>query len=162
MYRKGTAIAKFTKYRVTRYIDENGCVLCANIPNQDGYIRTTGSKGKKLEMLHIKEWEAVNGPKPVDMELNHKCGNRGCCNLEHLELISGSTHASITNIGRVGYKKTSYSKELIADVYERIKYKGEYINQMCLKHDIKRSTLSSIMNKRSRCSITDEVDKKFN
>jgi len=53
------------------------------------------------------------------------------------------------------------SDEQVYEMYERIKYGGEYINQLCKEFDIKRSTLSSIMNKRSRCGVTDLADVKY-
>ena len=113
-------------------------------------------------MLHVFQWELVNGKKPDNMELNHKCDNRGCCNLEHLELICGSAHATLTNVNRVGYTMERKTNDQVSEMYRRIKYGGEYINQLCKEFNIKRSTLSSIMNKRSRCGVTDLVDKEFN
>lgn len=149
------------KHIETRYTDENECVLCLNEKNHDGYIRAMCKLESRLRMLHVTEWEAVNGAKPEGMELNHKCSNRGCCNVGHLELIDGSAHATLTNVNRVGYVMNRQSDEVIESIYERVKYKGEYINQMCREYDMKRSTISSIINKRSRCNITDEVDKKY-
>jgi hypothetical protein len=67
---KSTSISARSNYIYSRYTDENGWVLCKNLPQ--------------------------------GMEINHKCGNRGCCNLEHLELICGSKHATLTNVNRVG------------------------------------------------------------
>lgn len=149
------------KHLVTRYTNEDGCVLCANQPNHDGYIRIRCVVEQRLVMLHVYEWEKVNGKKPNGMELNHKCSNRACCNLEHLELICGSAHATLTNVNRIGYTMDKKSDEVIMDAYERIKYKGEFINRLCVEYGIKRSTLSSIVNKRSRCKITDIVDNKY-
>ena len=150
------------KYLSTRYVSAEGCFLCDNLPNQDGYIRTRCMVEQRSVMLHVYEWEKVNGKKPEGMELNHKCSNRSCCNLEHLELICGSAHATLTNVNRVGYTMERKTDDQVSEMYRRIKYGGEYINQLCKEFNFKRSTLSSIMNKRSRCGVTDLVDKEFN
>lgn len=149
------------KWEKTLKVDENGCHVCDNVHNHDGYVRVRCSQRKRLVMLHVKKWEEEYGAKPEGMELNHKCLNRGCCNIEHLELIDGSAHATLTNVNRVGYIMERKSDDQIADFYERVKYKGESINSVCRKEGIKRSTLSSIMNKRSRTELTDTVDKKY-
>ena len=150
-------------YETLRYT-EDGCRVCDNNKNHDGYVRVNFSKfGKRrLTMLHVVQWELVHGSKPDGMELNHKCGNRGCCNVEHLELICGSAHATLTNVNRVGYTMNRRDDDEISEMYRRVKYGGEYINQLCKEFNIKRSTLSSIVNKRSRCGVTDLVDAEFN
>lgn len=143
--------------------DEAGCLVVSNIANQDGYIRVSGFPiGKKgLVMLHVLQWTLVNGKVPEGMEVNHKCGNRGCCNIDHLELIDGSLHATLTNSNRVGYIIDKKSDNIVEEIYTKVKYGGFTINKACVEYGIKRSTLSSIMNKRSRTNITDKVDRKF-
>lgn len=147
-------------YKTLRY-DENNCRVCDNTKNHDGYVRVNGEMlgDKRLIMLHVLQWKLVHGEIPNGMEINHKCGNRACCNLEHLELICGSAHATLTNVNRVGYIMNRKTDEQVYEMYKRVKYGGEYINQLCKEFNIKRSTLSSIMNKRSRCGVTDLVDK---
>lgn len=145
----------------SRYVNEKGCLLCSNIPNHDGYIRVKCYSENRLIMLHVKEWEAVNGKKPDGMELNHKCGNRGCCNVEHLELLDGSAHATLTNVSREGYIMDRRSDSEIHNIYALVKYGGFSINKICKAYSMKRSTLSSIMNKRSRTSVTDKVDELY-
>jgi glutamine cyclotransferase len=48
-------------------------------------------------MLHHLIWEEANGPIPEGKEIHHICHNRGCQNINHLECIDGSLHATITN-----------------------------------------------------------------
>lgn len=155
---------KIKPWHETLRYDENGCRVCDNSGNQDGYIRVRGYRiGKDgLVMLHVLQWILTHGDIPNGMEINHKCSNRGCCNLKHLELICGSAHATLTNVNRVGYTMERKTDDQVSEMYRRIKYGGEYINQLCKEFSIKRSTLSSIMNKRSRCGVTDLVDKEFN
>ena len=71
--------------------------------NHDGYIRDLNrmrKDGGRLVMLHRLEWEKVNGPILNDHEVNHKCKNRECCNVNHLEVLSRSEHRSKDNVGR--------------------------------------------------------------
>ncbi len=147
-------------YKTLKQNDE-GCIITDNKPNQDGYTRIRCPIEKRLVMLHVFRWESEYGKKPEGMEINHKCNNRACCNIEHLELIDGSAHATLTNKCRVGYIMKRLPDHTIAEIYRKVKYEGKSINQMCDEYLIKRSTLSSIMNKRSRCSVTDEVDNQF-
>lgn len=79
-----------------------GCVVCVSHKrNLDGYFRyTIGSSrkaGRKMFMFHRWVWEQQVGPIPEGYEINHKCFNRGCCNVEHLECIDGTEHTVLTN-----------------------------------------------------------------
>lgn len=84
--------------------EKDECVDCI-VPNfghvnQDGYVRVLDkprSKGGKLKMYHRTKWEKAFGPIPENFEINHKCKNRRCCNVEHLECLSKSEHKSKDN-----------------------------------------------------------------
>lgn len=68
--------------------------------NQDGYVRVLPALrrlGGKLKMRHRVMWQLAGRTIPKDKELHHKCRNRACCNLDHLELIGVSEHKSLTN-----------------------------------------------------------------
>jgi hypothetical protein len=137
---------------------KGGCRVCDNRTNEDGYLRVRCPFSSRTIMAHVLVWETLNGPKPEGVEINHKCGNRRCFNPDHLELMDGSEHATHTNINRVGYGHDRKSDEEIADFYYQIKYSNVAINEIVRQHGIKRSTMSSIMNKRSRKIITNAVD----
>lgn len=71
--------------------------------NGDGYVRICNiprPQGGKLVMRHRWFWELSNGPIPSGMEIDHMCKNRRCCNIDHLQLLDGSYHASKTNADR--------------------------------------------------------------
>lgn len=71
--------------------------------NGDGYVRILDKprpEGGKLVMRHRWFWELSNGPIPDGYEINHKCGNRRCFNLYHLELLEEKQHAVVTNKNR--------------------------------------------------------------
>lgn len=48
-------------------------------------------------MLHRLEWEKVFGPIPDGYEINHRCKNRRCQNVVHLECIPRSVHRTKDN-----------------------------------------------------------------
>lgn len=81
--------------------------------NQDGYVRVLTKPrrlGGKLVMKHRVEWELVYGPIPEGYEINHKCKNRECCNVDHLECLEKSVHRAKDNAQR--YKtREEYIKE---------------------------------------------------
>lgn len=87
------------------------CKVLRNRPNHDGYIRIRiGSRkdgSRRLVMSHRYTWEQANGPIPAGYEIHHKCRNRACSRLVHLELIEISKHKSLTNQERAG---TGYYK----------------------------------------------------
>ena len=54
----------------------------------DGYARI--SVGQKRAFAHVAAYEALVGPVPEGLELDHTCRNRACVNPDHLEPV---THA---------------------------------------------------------------------
>ena len=74
--------------------------------NQDGYVRVLDkprSQGGRLVMHHRLAWERVNGKIPDGYEINHKCKNRRCSNLDHLGCLSVAVHRAKDN--RLRYQK---------------------------------------------------------
>lgn len=87
-----------------------GCIVCVSHKrNHDGYFRySMGSyrKGDKVAfMFHRFIWEAHRGSIPEGHGIDHMCLNRGCCNIEHLQCISGTEHTIKTNKERKLLKK---------------------------------------------------------
>ena len=68
--------------------------------NHDGYVRVLDkprSQGGKLKMYHRIKWKEVVGSIPSGYEINHKCKNRECCNIDHFECLPISEHRSKDN-----------------------------------------------------------------
>lgn len=83
---------------------DTGCIVpISHKLNKDGYFRKV-IKGAWV-MYHRHIWSESNGEIPDGYEINHKCKNRACCNLEHLEMLEGSEHAIESNTGRNGDRK---------------------------------------------------------
>ena len=68
--------------------------------NPDGYVRVLDKprkEGGKLVMNHRLKWEEANGPIPKGHEINHKCKNRKCYNVDHLECLPTKEHRALDN-----------------------------------------------------------------
>lgn len=98
---------------------ETGCIVpISHKLNADGYFRKV--IGGEWVMFHRWIWEKTHGEKiPEGYEINHKCKNRACCNVEHLEMLEGSEHAIESNTGRNGDRK-----EAAKQYWTKTKYKG--------------------------------------
>ena len=70
------------------YVDEYGCHICtSHFINSDGYpilMRRNGS-GEVRHMCRVL-YEDSFGKIPSGMVTRHKCNNRACINLEHIQL----------------------------------------------------------------------------
>ena len=108
----------------------NTCIVPSDgYINTDGYIRVLDkprSCGGRLKMLHRIEWEKINGSIPDDYEINHKCKNRMCCNVNHLEILTKSDHKSKDNSLRYKeredqivafYMKNEITQQELADTF---------------------------------------------
>lgn len=82
---------------------DTGCIICtSHSMNGDGYFRISDYRvkiegHKPMVMHHRLVWEEVHGPIKPGYEIDHKCRNRGCQNIEHLQLLTRSEHATKTN-----------------------------------------------------------------
>ena len=91
---------------------------CIELPlklNQDGYLRV--HVGNKCRMLHQMIWEAMHGKVPDGYEVHHLCKNRSCQNINHLDCIEGSRHATISNLERA-FRIGEWRKEKALDNHE--------------------------------------------
>ena len=77
------------------YLD-NGCLIPVNRKlNEDGYFAVT-KDGKRIQ-YHKLLYQEHHGELPKGYALHHLCGNRACCNLEHLIVLSNADHAKLHN-----------------------------------------------------------------
>lgn len=88
---------------------EGGCfVPITHRLNHDGYFRKRWKKksmGNVVEMFHRFIWRAHHGDIPEGQEVDHVCGNRACCNPQHLRLLEGLDHTVHTNRTRYADRK---------------------------------------------------------
>ncbi len=89
---------------------DTGCIICtSHAMNHDGYFRISDyrldMKGHKPMVMHHRlVWEEANGSIPEGYEVDHICRNRGCQNIEHLQILTGTEHTIKTNKERKGFK----------------------------------------------------------
>ena len=70
---------------------DDGCWLWTGAKNTDGYARISrGGRQGGVARAHRVVYEALVGPVPDDLELDHLCRNRACVRPDHLEPV---THA---------------------------------------------------------------------
>ena len=80
------------RYRdVTGRIENNTervgeCFIWTGTRNPDGYGMI--GHNNRYTSIHIFSWEQVFGPVPDDLELDHKCKQRACHRVAHLELVT--------------------------------------------------------------------------
>ena len=97
-------------------------------------------------------------------QVNHKDGDKSNNHYSNLEWASPSdnmrhSHKRGLNMGRRQHGSTQKaSDEVVAWAYYQVKFLGRGITDVATKSNLPRTTLSSIMNKRSRSLVTDRVD----
>lgn len=90
-----------------------GCIVpISHKLNSDGYFRKLVWVGGYLVamMYHKYVWEQRHGVVPEGYEVDHKCNNRACCNIEHLRVLHGSNHTIHTNKERYAPRKAEAEK----------------------------------------------------
>lgn len=65
---------------------ENGCIAWTGNITSGGYARY------KQQRIHKVLYELKNGKVPDDHVLHHKCNNKGCINIDHLEPVPADNH----------------------------------------------------------------------
>lgn len=116
---------------------ENGCIECiSHCQDDDGYIRFMYNN--KQTRLHRFLYEREYGEIPKGMVIRHKCDNRKCCNINHLEV--GTQKDNVNDMIKRG-----------RDKYHLAKYnlRGEksYCNKLS-REQVKEIYLSKLGNKK--------------
>ena len=70
--------------RVT--VSAGDCWECSYAKDTSGYPQV--SVASKMRLTHRLTYEAVKGPIPLGMQIDHLCRNRACCNPDHLEAVT--------------------------------------------------------------------------
>lgn len=67
---------------------DNGCWEPTNKPTSKGYVqvRTAWRRGQLAHRVAVEL--ATGQPIPEDLEVDHLCKNRRCCNPSHLEVVT--------------------------------------------------------------------------
>lgn len=73
----------------TRYVAATGCYLYTGSLNADGYgVIGLGRRDQGTTLVHRFMYALLRHPIPADMDLDHLCRHRACCNPFHLEPVT--------------------------------------------------------------------------
>jgi hypothetical protein len=93
-------------------LTDSGCHEWKGLRNVDGFGMLTVMLpvGNRQRSVHRLAWKAAHGEIPRGMQVRHRCGNRACINVEHLELVAegrrGRRPAARINGGDVARSRT--------------------------------------------------------
>lgn len=64
----------------------NGCTIYLGARSADGYgvARITPGRGGRIAYVHRVAYALAHGSVPDSLVIDHICGNRPCCNPDHL------------------------------------------------------------------------------
>lgn len=73
------------------------CRIFSGGKNSDGYgeVRFNG----KMTKVHVYVWTLKNGPVPDDLEIDHVCRVRPCCNVDHLRAVTHKVNVTENIVG---------------------------------------------------------------
>jgi DNA-binding XRE family transcriptional regulator len=73
------------KPKALEWIEENGChIIISHAPNNSGYCNFT--RDNKTQLIHRYIYIKHYGDISENMVVMHKCDNRKCINIDHLQL----------------------------------------------------------------------------
>lgn len=95
--------------------DANGCWNWLGAPNMHGYGNYTFPHYGKQVSAHRVVYEALIGPIPEDMDLDHLCKNRKCVNPEHLEPVTRAVNLRRGRMTKLTEEKVREIKRAILE-----------------------------------------------
>ncbi len=129
-------------------------------------LKKQGCKQKVVYVHRLTAQHFITNPDNLP-QVNHKDGNKSNNHVDNLEWVSPSqnikdAHAKGQMIRRTRdvTKIDIKSAIFVREMYRRYKETGK-VGETAREYGVPRTTLSSIVNKRSRVEITDQVDKEF-
>lgn len=115
------------------------CVEWPHARDAKGYGRLT--LNKKQRRVHRFVFELMHGPIPKGLVVRHKCDNRSCYNLDHLE-IGTAKENSLDMVKRERHTGNLESTQ-VKEIRERLK-RGEVGERIAEQYGIASSTVSAI------------------
>ncbi len=117
----------------------------------------------KMHYLHRLVASLFIGDPSDPMQVNHMDGDKTNNKVSNLEWVSPSDNIAHAHKGRLmrgkGQKQSTYDRKTIEVVYREVVYLGRGVGKTATKYGMPRTTLSSIVNKRSWVEVTNQVDK---
>lgn len=133
-----------------------------------GYSRiNSGRLSPKLQYVHRLVAKAFL-PNPDNLpQVNHKDFDKSNNDVSNLEWVSRANNIQHSHDNGRMQKRydvgpvTVLTVEQVKECYTRVVRDGEGVNVVAVSMGKPRTTISSIINKRSRVDITDRLDKEF-
>ncbi|WP_394253683.1 HNH endonuclease signature motif containing protein [Arthrobacter pityocampae] len=109
-------------------VDDAGCWVFQGAKNSKGYgsVRVDGASLS----THRVMYELDKGPIPDDMDVDHLCRVRACCNPEHLEAITRQIHATRSLAAQKDHCKKGHP---LAGDNLRVVTRGTRTSRVCIK-----------------------------
>jgi hypothetical protein len=85
---------------------------------KDGYLRV--SINGEMVLMHRHVYTQAHGKIPEGWEVHHKCENKACFNLDHLEALPKSQHLSQHKIGNTNTKGKRFVGGYNPEIYARV------------------------------------------
>lgn len=116
------------------------CILWTGAVTNRGYGQATRSQPRRKVYVHREAWENANGPIPAGRTIHHRCGQRTCLNVEHMELLTRAEHAGVGGHGKLTAAD--------ADEIRRRVEGGERQVDLARAFDVSRALVCKIMARR--------------
>ena len=125
---------------------KTGCIECNMATANGGYSLVTlvDDSGPRLRRVHRVVYEALVGPIPDGMTIDHVCKNPKCCRTDHLRLLTASDNAKDSAKCRANRAKTHCPKGHTYD--GKNTYQGKS-GRACRKCQAERATRSRGVNR---------------
>jgi hypothetical protein len=105
-----------------------------------GYL---GSRQTDVRLAHRAAWFFVHGRIPSGMHVMHKCDNKRCVNVEHLQLGTRKDNMQDSSLkGRA--KKTKLSAEQQAEIFS-MRASGALMREIAARFHVSRPMVSLIL-----------------
>ena len=143
--------------------EKNGCIKCiSHCKDSDGYtrIKYNGKPERLFRVIYMQKYGEI----PKGMLIRHKCDNRWCCNIKHLEI--GTPKDNVRDMierGRDTYHKSknvgikNKASKLTEKQVEEIYLSNDSYSKLSKKYNVSKTNVSNIKNKIQWTHITDKL-----
>jgi hypothetical protein len=77
---------------------ETGCHIWQGEKTHNGYGRVKFAG--RYQLVHRIIWQQSKGPVPADLQIDHICCVKACCNIDHLQVVTAKENSKARNYRR--------------------------------------------------------------
>ena len=135
----------------SRFNGETGCIECDLYHDKDGYstVRVLVDGAWRMRRVHRVVFEALVGPIPGEMTVDHICKNKACCRIDHLRLLSHVENSAGSSTAMVNKAKTRCPKGHAYD--EKNTYRRIASQRDCRRCSADRRTIARNLRAKTHC-----------